>query len=68
MAGLDLELDSLYRDRLGTIDAQIARCREALKSNPANAHIRRYLMAALRDKRETLTEVLNLKAGKPEGA
>jgi hypothetical protein len=68
MVGLDLELNFLYRDRLGAIDAQIARCQEALRSNPANAHIRRYLMAALHDKRETLTEVLNLKAGKPEGA
>lgn len=68
MAGLDLELNFLYRDRLGTIDAQIARCREALRSNPANVHIRRYLMAALHDKREALTEVLNLKAGRPEGA
>lgn len=67
MAGLDLELTFLYRDRLETVDAQIRRCREALESNPANAHIRRYLMAALHDKRETLAEVLNLKAGKPEG-
>jgi tetratricopeptide (TPR) repeat protein len=67
MAGLDLELIFLYRDRLETVDAQIKRCREALESNPANAHIRRYLMAALHDKRETLAEVLNLKAGKTEG-
>jgi hypothetical protein len=67
MAGLDLELTFLYRDRLETVDAQIRRCREALESNPANAHIRRYLMAALHDKRETLAEVLNLKPGKPEG-
>ena len=66
IAGLDLELNFLYRDRLGTIDTQIRRCREALAANPANAHIRRYLMAALHDKRETLAEVLNLKAGKPE--
>lgn len=67
MAGLDLELMFLYKDRLETVDAQIRRCREALESNPANAHIRRYLMAALHDKRETLAEVLNLKPGKPEG-
>jgi len=67
MAGLDLELMFLYKDRLETVDAQIRRCREALESNPANAHIRRYLMAALHDKKETLAEVLNLKSGTPEG-
>jgi hypothetical protein len=67
MDGLDLELSFLYRDRLETIDAQIRRCREALESNPGNAHIRRYLMAALQDKRETLAEVLQLKAGDSEG-
>ena len=67
MAGLDRELMFLYKDRLETVDAQIRRCREALESNPANAHIRRYLMAALHDKKETLAEVLNLKSGTPEG-
>lgn len=59
MANLDLELAFLYKDRLETIDDQIARCREALASNPANAHIRRYLMAALQDKKETLADVLS---------
>jgi hypothetical protein len=67
LAGLDMELSFLYRDRLGTIDAQIRRCREALESNPANAHIRRYLIAALQDKKETLAEVLNLRPEKPVG-
>jgi hypothetical protein len=66
MAGLDLELNFLYRDRLGTIDAQIRKCREALESNPANAHIRRYLLAALQEKKETFAEVLNLRQGKPQ--
>lgn len=66
MAGLDLELSLLYRDRLETIDSQIRRCREALESNPANAHIRRYLMAALHDKKETLAEVLKLRTGNSE--
>jgi hypothetical protein len=61
MASLDLELIFLYRDRLETIDAQIEQCREALASNQANAHIRRYLIAALQDKKETLVEVLSLK-------
>jgi hypothetical protein len=59
MASLDLKLVFLYRNRLETIDAQIEQCREALASNPANAHIRRYLMMALHDKKETLAEVLN---------
>jgi len=60
MAKLDAELMLLYRDRLETIDAQIARCKEALVENPSNAHIRRYLLAALQDKKETLRELLQL--------
>lgn len=60
MDDLNLDLVFLYRTRLETIDAQIEQCREALALNPANAHIRRYLMAALQDKKETLAEVLNL--------
>lgn len=60
MAKLDAELMLLYRDRLETIDAQIARCQEALAANPSNAHIRRYLLAALQDKKETLRELLQL--------
>lgn len=59
MADMDLNLVFLYRDRLETIDAQIEQCREALASNPANAHIRRYLMMALQDKKQTLAEILN---------
>ena len=60
MADLNLDLVFLYRSRLETIDAQIEQCREALALNPANAHIRRYLMSALQDKKETLAEVLSL--------
>jgi hypothetical protein len=59
MAGMDLKLVFLYRDRLETIDAQIKQCQEALALNPANAHIRRYLMMALIDKKETLAEILD---------
>jgi len=59
MTSMDLDLVFLYRDRLETIDAQIARCREALAMNQANAHIRRYLMAALQDKKDTLADILN---------
>jgi hypothetical protein len=57
MAALEGELASLYRSKLDAIDAQIGRCREALGANPANTHIRRYLLAALRDKREALAEL-----------
>jgi len=58
ISSMDLSLMSLYRDRLAVIDAQIEKCREALGANPANAHIRRYLLAALQDKKATLAEVL----------
>ena len=58
LAGIDLQMMSLYRDRLAAIDSQLERCKEALASNPANAHIRRYLLAALQDKKQTLAEVL----------
>jgi len=58
IAAMDLQMMSLYRDKLVTIDAQIDKCREALASNPANAHIRRYFLAALQDKRQTLADVL----------
>lgn len=58
MAQLDVELMLLYRDRLETIDGQINRCQEALAKNPANTHIRRYLLAALQDKKATLQELV----------
>lgn len=58
LAEMDPSLMSLYRDRLSVIDAQIGKCREALDRNPTNAHIRRYLLAALQDKKDTLAEVL----------
>ncbi|MGD9161201.1 MAG: hypothetical protein PVG39_22485 [Desulfobacteraceae bacterium] len=54
---MDMELQLLYRDRLETIDRQIALCKKAIDSNPANAHIRKYLMIALKDKKETLIEI-----------
>jgi hypothetical protein len=60
MDRIDIELQLLYRDRLATIDAQIQRCREALAENPASAHIRRYLLAALQDKKQTLSEITEL--------
>ena len=60
MAGLDLDLMLLYRDKLETIDQQIEHCRVAIKNNPGNAHIRRYMLAALQDKEETLQEILSI--------
>jgi len=59
MAGMDTDLMFLYRDKLETIQTQINKCREAIDKNPGNAHIRRYMLAALRDKKETLNEILN---------
>lgn len=49
---------ALYKEKLATIDAQIGKCRQALAANPANAHIRRYLLAALQDKERTLADVM----------
>lgn len=63
MEGQDLELRLLYRDKLETIDAQIARCREELALNPGNAHLRRFVLAALQDKQETLAEILGAGGG-----
>lgn len=60
MSGLDLELMLLYRERLETIDEQIITCTEAIKENPANAHIRRYMLAALQDKKQTLMELIEI--------
>jgi hypothetical protein len=58
LAEMDFSLMALYRDRLETIDAQIERCREAIGRNPWNAHIRKYMLAALQDKKETLGLIL----------
>lgn len=58
LESMDTELALLYRDKLETVDRQISRCREALRNNPGNAHIRRYMLAALKDKKQTLRAVL----------
>jgi len=55
---MELELSLLYKDKLATIDSQIHRCKDALSKNPGNYHIRRYLYAALKDKRKTLEEII----------
>ena len=59
LENMNVELMLLYKDRLETIDNQIRNCREALAENPANTHIRRYMLAALQDKKETLQELAN---------
>ena len=59
LAHLDPELTELYQERLAVIDEQIARCRAAQVKNPANAHICRYLLAALQDKKQTLQELVS---------
>lgn len=58
LAEMDFALMALYRDRLETIDSQIERCREAISRNPWNVHIRKYMLAALQDKKDTLGMVL----------
>jgi hypothetical protein len=55
---IDIEIASLYRTKIEAIDIQIERCKMAVQHNPANIHIRKYLLAALQDKRETLHELL----------
>ncbi len=54
------QLAQLYRNKLSLIDRQIQNCQNALESNPANSHIRRYLMAAFQDKQQTLEDILQL--------
>jgi hypothetical protein len=54
-------LAQLYRNKLSLIDRQIENCKNALETNPANSHIRQYLMAALQDKQKTLEEILELR-------
>jgi len=51
-------LAQLYRNKLSLIERQIDNCKNALKTNPANSHIRAYLMAALQDKQKTLEEII----------
>ena len=66
LASLDLELMLLYREKLETIELQISECREALMENPGNSHIRRYMLAALQDKKNTLKEILQIPKQKNE--
>jgi hypothetical protein len=59
---MDLQMVSLP-GQIMAINAQIA---SAGSGSTANAHIRRYLLAALSDKRQTLTEILGPGTGAPD--
>lgn len=61
MQKVNIELSLKYKDRLQIIDEQIRICQEELKTNPVNTHIRRYLLTALQDKKETLIEMNQLR-------
>ena len=58
LSQLDPDLSLLYREKLDAISEQVELCREATEENPANAHVRRYLLAALQDKNSTLKELM----------
>jgi hypothetical protein len=58
LADLGWELKLLYRERIETIDEQILACKEALRENPGNTHIRQYMLAAFQDKKSTLKEIM----------
>jgi len=50
-----------YREKLLVLDNAIAELREEAGQNPANAHLRRQLLAMYQEKQETLQEVLEAK-------
>jgi antitoxin component HigA of HigAB toxin-antitoxin module len=50
-----------YREKLLVLDNAIAELREEAGQNPANAHLRRQLLAMYQEKQETLQEVLGTK-------
>ena len=66
MFKFDTDIYLLYRDKLEVIDSQLALYREGLKESPGNAHIRRYYLAALQDKKNTLKEILQIEAKEGE--
>jgi hypothetical protein len=50
-----------YREKLVVLDNAIAELREEAGQNPANAHLRRQLLAMYQEKQDTLQEVLEVK-------
>jgi hypothetical protein len=50
-----------YREKLVVLDNAIAELREEAGQNPANAHLRRQLLAMYQEKQDTLQELLEAK-------
>jgi hypothetical protein len=50
-----------YREKLQVLDGAIAELRSEARANPANAHLRRQLLAMYRDKQDALEQVLEAK-------
>lgn len=50
-----------YREKLLVLDNAIAELREQAGQNPANAHLRRQLLAMYQEKQDTLQEILEAK-------
>jgi hypothetical protein len=50
-----------YREKLLVLNNAIAELREQAGQNPANAHLRRQLLAMYREKQDTLQEILEVK-------
>ncbi len=50
-----------YREKLLVLNNAIAELREQAGQNPANAHLRRQLLAMYREKQDTLQEILEAK-------
>lgn len=59
--GAPSPLMASYREKLLVLDNAIAELREQAGQNPANAYLRRQLLAMYQEKQETLQEVLETK-------
>ncbi len=56
----DIDLQLRYKEHLESMDVQIRDYQQALSNNPANSHIRDYLIKVLRDKKQVLNEFARL--------
>lgn len=56
----NIEQQLRYKEYLETVNSQIRDYHQALENNPANAHIRNYLIQALRSKKQVLKEFAQL--------
>jgi hypothetical protein len=50
-----------YREKLLVLDSAIGELRAQTEQNPANAHLRRQLLAMYREKQNTLEQILEEK-------